>query len=263
MIAGGTTIAELLDAHPELRDILASLTPHCALFTDRPRLKMMAPRMTVAQAAGIAGVPAAELVAVLRRAIGEPETSAAAEASGARDAGAESPPTLAGRCTVHLDVREDIRHGLEPFARIMAAVKELGEREVLVLRAPFEPIPLYEVLGRRGLAHWTERRGADDWAVWFYREPGAAGAAEAADLEPAATRATTIIDVRGLEPPQPMVSVLERLDSLGPSQQLLVIHDRRPMFLYPVLDDRGFVHETRQAGADRVEIVIRRSGTRG
>ena len=30
--------------------------------------------------------------------------------------------------------------------------------EALVLRAPFEPIPLYDVLGKRGFAHWAERR---------------------------------------------------------------------------------------------------------
>jgi uncharacterized protein (DUF2249 family) len=160
---------------------------------------------------------------------------------------------------VHLDAREDIRRGIEPFARIMAAVKGLREEDVLVLRAPFEPIPLYEVLGRRGLAHWTERRAADDWAVWFYREPAAAGRAAPADPGPAATASTTsVVDVRGLEPPLPMVRVLERLDGLEPGQELLVIHERRPVFLYPQLDERGFVYETREAGPGRVEISIRR-----
>jgi uncharacterized protein (DUF2249 family) len=255
MIAGGTTIAELLDTHPELVNVLADFNPHLASFRDRGQLKIMAPRITVAQAAGMAGVPAPELVAVLRRAVGEQVADVERETDEREHA---TPPDLAGRRRVHLDVRDDIRHGLEPFARIMAAVKELGEEEVLVLRAPFEPIPLYEVLGRRGLAHWTERRGADDWAVWFYRGPGTAGAGEHANVEPTATTETIIVDVRGLEPPQPMVCVLERLDRLQPGQTLLVIHSRRPMFLYPQLDERGFVHETRQAAPDRVEIRIRR-----
>ena len=51
----------------------------------------------------------------------------------------------------------------------MAAVQALGADQVLVLRAPFEPVPLYGVLDRRGFAHWTESRAPDDWSVWFWR----------------------------------------------------------------------------------------------
>jgi hypothetical protein len=45
-----------------------------------------------------------------------------------------------------------------------------------------------------------------------------------------------------LAPPPPMVLVLERLDTLQPGETLEVLHDRRPLFLYPQLDARGFVH---------------------
>ncbi len=69
---------------------------------------------------------------------------------------------------VDLDVREDLRRGNEPFSRIMAAVAALVPGQVLVLRAPFEPAPLYRVLGQRGFAHWTESHAADDWSVWIY-----------------------------------------------------------------------------------------------
>jgi hypothetical protein len=81
---------------------------------------------------------------------------------------------------VHLDVREDIRRGKAPFARIMATVERLGPDQVLVLRAPFEPIPLCAVLGMRGFGHWTESRAPDDWSVWFWRgDSGLVGAGRA------------------------------------------------------------------------------------
>lgn len=260
MISADTTMAELLDAHPGLVDVIADFHPHVAWFRDRARLGMMGRRITVAQAAGMAGVPARELLAALRRSLGQPETDVEVEAGSAPRPSGGPPPALAGLRPVHLDVREDIRQGIEPFARIMAAVKKLGADEALALRAPFEPLPLYAVLGRRGLAHWSEHRGADDWVVWFYQEPAPAGATERAAVGPASpTPATIIVDVRGLEPPQPMVRVLERLDGLGPGQELLVVHDRRPMFLYPLLEERGFVHESREAGPGRVEILIRRA----
>ena len=159
---------------------------------------------------------------------------------------------------VHLDVRADIARGEEPLPRIMRAVKALGEDEILVLRAPFDPLPLYEVLGRRGLAHWTEREGANDWHVWFYRDE-VPSAAPAPSRPGGAVRGRTVVDVRGLEPPQPMVRVLEALDWLAPGAELEVLHERRPTFLYPQLEDRGFVHETDEPEPGLIRIRIRRA----
>ena len=170
---------------------------------------------------------------------------------------APRPALLAGRRPVHVDVRDDIRRGGEPFARIMAAVKGLGDENALVLRAPFEPFPLYDILARRGLAHWTERQAADDWAIWFYRETAAEAPPSSAN-RPSAVGADLTIDVRGMEPPLPMVRVLERLDTLDEGAKLEVIHDRRPMFLYPQLDERGFAHETDEPEPGGVRIRIRK-----
>lgn len=160
---------------------------------------------------------------------------------------------------VDVDVRSDIRAGIEPFSRIMAAVKALGAGDVLVVRAPFEPAPLYDVLGRRGFTHWTECREANDWSVWFFRPSDSRS--PAVERDAAAESAPPTIDVRGLEPPQPMMRVLERLETLAPSETLVVLHDRRPMLLYPKLEDRGFAHETDEPEAGLVRIRIRRRTT--
>jgi uncharacterized protein (DUF2249 family) len=153
-------------------------------------------------------------------------------------------PMLMARLTlrpVEVDVRGDLARGVEPFARIMDAVARLGDDEALVLRAPFEPKPLYGVLGKRGFEHWAESRDPRDWSVWFWRP-----------------REVTL-DVRGLEPPRPMVTVLEGLDTLRAGETLVVVHDRRPVFLYPQLDERGFTHETDETEPGVVRIRIRRA----
>jgi len=67
------------------------------------------------------------------------------------------------------------------------------------------------------------------------------------------------LDVRGLEPPLPMVRVLERVEALEPGGVLTVLHDRRPVFLYPQLDKRGARHETDEPQPGLVRIVIRKS----
>jgi uncharacterized protein (DUF2249 family) len=261
MISGDVTVGRLLDEHPELLDVLAEAHPQFARLRNRVLRSVMAPRVTVAQAARIAGMEPETLLARLRAAAGTPAPAAPEAAPPAEPAVAPAPEprpaVLAALRPVHVDVRPDLREGREPFARIMAAVRDLAGDEVLVLRAPFEPIPLYDVLGRRGFAHWTERHDAADWAVWFYR--GAPGGETA---EPAATAAGShcdalVIDVRGLEPPQPMLRVLERLDTLEAGQALVVLHERRPVFLYPLLDERGFVHETQDVDPGLVRIVIR------
>lgn len=51
------------------------------------------------------------------------------------------------------------------------------------------------------------------------------------------------IDVRGLEAPEPMIAILQALDS-GVVDTALIAHlDREPIFLYPELDDRGWAYE--------------------
>lgn len=269
MITGDLTVARLIDAHPELVEVLAEYHPHFRRLRNALLRRVMAPRVSIAQAARMAGVAPEELLAVLRRAVGEPESPRAdeREAPAAEPSPAERRPEalldLPGSRLVAVDVREDVRRGQEPFARIMAAVNALGPDQVLVLRAPFEPIPLYDVMGKRGFAHWTERHAPDDWSVWFHQGACASvGAAEPVGAGNTMRDPVQVIDVRGLEPPQPMVRVLEALDRLGPGAQLEVLHERRPIFLYPQLDERGFTHETDEPEPGLVRIVIRRPEAR-
>jgi uncharacterized protein (DUF2249 family) len=91
-----------------------------------------------------------------------------------------------------------------------------------------------------------------------------AGAAAAvgvplAELLQALEAATTVtLDVRGLEPPQPLVRVLDRLETLGAGDRLAVVLDRRPMLLYPQLEARGFAHATDEATPGVVRVLITR-----
>lgn len=160
---------------------------------------------------------------------------------------------------VDLDVREELRAGGEPFARIMAAVHGLQPSSVLRVRAIFEPAPLYRVLGKQGFAHATEELGPEDWRVWFYREQAAATA-----IEPAAPPSATllddpdlvVLDVRDLDPPEPMVRTLEALARLPRGKTLVQLNSRVPQFLLPKLHQRGFVHEIHEHG-DVVRVLIR------
>jgi uncharacterized protein (DUF2249 family) len=48
------------------------------------------------------------------------------------------------------------------------------------------------------------------------------------------------VDARGLEPPQPMVTILEAVGGLNAGSEIHARTDRRPMHLFAQLEQRGF-----------------------
>jgi len=48
------------------------------------------------------------------------------------------------------------------------------------------------------------------------------------------------IDVRELDPPDPMVAILGQLDRAGQAGPVTVHHDRQPIYLFPELAERGW-----------------------
>jgi uncharacterized protein (DUF2249 family) len=52
------------------------------------------------------------------------------------------------------------------------------------------------------------------------------------------------LDARGLEPPQPMMKILEAVTVLPAGATLAARTDRQPLLLYPLLEQRGFTYET-------------------
>ncbi|MCC6180097.1 MAG: DUF2249 domain-containing protein [Chloroflexi bacterium] len=69
-------------------------------------------------------------------------------------------------------------------------------------------------------------------------------------------KATREIDVSHLPPPLPMVRILETLRELGDGETLLVRHTRRPIHLYPKLEELGCTHETVERDPKQIEVLI-------
>ena len=169
-----------------------------------------------------------------------------------------------------LDVRDDLRSGREPFSKIMAAAAALPVDAVLHLRATFEPLPLFTVLGKRGFVHEVREHAEDDWSVWFWRpapehntDPGAAEHGhtppdQPAGIDPAGPGdpQTVWLDVRGLEPPEPMMRTLAALATLSDGHQLVQVNVRVPQFLLPMLAERGYACDVDASHADRVLVRI-------
>jgi uncharacterized protein (DUF2249 family) len=69
-----------------------------------------------------------------------------------------------------LDVRTIIAEGVEPFAKIRAAVEALRPGEGLSVLAPFLPSPLIEKLGSEGFQSRVEHQSGTCWVTHFWRE---------------------------------------------------------------------------------------------
>jgi len=67
------------------------------------------------------------------------------------------------------DVRDLIRHGVEPFPEVRKRVDALKPDEGLIIVAPFLPSPLIELLGGEGFESKVERGAGADWIVYFWR----------------------------------------------------------------------------------------------
>jgi uncharacterized protein (DUF2249 family) len=138
----------------------------------------------------------------------------------------------------------------------MQTVARLKPSEQLLLIAPFEPAPLYAVLAQQGFSHQSKATTDGDFEVLFTRRPGDPASPSAAPAsaqptqgsKPRACSGSPVleVDARGLEPPQPLVKILEALATLPEGAQLRARTDRRPMHLYAQLEERGFVGESEE-----------------
>ncbi|NVB82562.1 MAG: DUF2249 domain-containing protein [Kofleriaceae bacterium] len=262
MIHASDRVATVLAQDARLLDVFIAASPAFEKLRSSAMRKTMARLVTVEQAARIAGVDATVLVDRLNEVL-----LGAAPSKSADDSRTASvaplppiPPSLRSHAPdriVDLDVREDLRAGKEPFRRILDAARALPVGSVLRVRAIFEPAPLYAVLAKHGLGHATECLGPEDWRVWFHHEAPTPGREEPTEVAAPADGDVIVLDVRGLEPPEPMVRTLEALATMPRGMTLVQLNVRVPQYLLPKLAERGFTYEVREQGPDLVRLFIR------
>jgi uncharacterized protein (DUF2249 family) len=257
-------ISEVLKAYPQLLDVLVDLSPAFSKLRNPVLRKVQTRLVTVRQAAGIAGIDPSDLVRDLNAALGMSTPDEPVEA--VREQPRQRPGWLDVAPVVRdLDVREMLAKGREPFRLITGTAREVGEGEVMRLLTNFEPVPLFEALGKLGFSHWSDRLDGEDWATFFHRDgaatsPGITPSAPPVDWDLPAVAEVTI-DVTELVPPEPMIRILRTLEELPEGARLLVHHVRRPMHLYDRLNEMGYPHDTREIGPARVDVMIHKPVT--
>jgi uncharacterized protein (DUF2249 family) len=152
------------------------------------------------------------------------------------------------------DVRDipcRIKHG-----QILQRWADLPVGGHFVLVNDHDPIPLYHQFAAEfpGAFTWDyEVRGPDVFEVKIGKVRAVEAKAferpsvKATCTERAQTNSTALeLDVRGMEPPEPLIRILGALESLPTGQQLCARTDREPCHLFREAAQRGFQHTSHE-----------------
>lgn len=266
-IAATTKISALIKANPDAVEAIASINRHFEKLRNPVLQKLLASRVTIADAARIGGCEVEafyEKLAPLGFTVSPGKKSVALQEENTALVMPAFLEKLPPENIITLDVREDIAQGRDPFLKIICTVEEVDEASALLLVNTFEPTPLLSILARRGYTSFTNVIGPDLVHTYFWLK-GEKEAVEEASRTPDNSFDEELtrfagkmnkVDVRHLEMPQPMVTILNELEQLPPGKALYVAHRRLPQFLLPKLKERGFALVSKDLGPGEVHLII-------
>jgi uncharacterized protein (DUF2249 family) len=258
-----TKISEILKEKPEAIDAIASINRHFKKLQNPFLRKMLAPRVNVAAAAQVGNSTINEMLKALEDAgfevAYEQEINLNKEISTELD--------MERTNIIDLDVRPILDSGVDPFNVIMDGLKTLKDDETLRIINTFEPIPLLNIIKKKGYEYESERPEEGVVHTYLKKNAGELLADEAApkvsdreltyeDLERKYEGKLNEIDVRDLEMPMPMVTILEAIETLEEGHALYVHHKRLPQYLLPELKEREFDYKTQEVDADNMKLII-------
>lgn len=163
-------------------------------------------------------------------------------------------PTSQSIDLTRFDVREipcRVKH-----AQIFQRWSDLAVGAYFVLVNDHDPVPLYYQFAAQfpGAFEWEYlQRGPDEFQVKITKLAAVDSAVPALPGRTCGSHATRApqpggdvlqIDARGLEPPEPLIRILDALAALPAGRKLHAITDRQPCHLFGEAENRGFRHDS-------------------
>ncbi len=250
-----TTIGALIKHNPEVIDAIAELSPRFNKLRNPVLRKLMTARTTIAMAAKVGGCKVEDLVSRILplgfefQNLNE-ETSSIAPSSAL---------WINGPAKI-LDVRPILEKGNDPLREIMKNVAELEDGMVLKLVNSFKPVPLINLLARQGFEAFV-KKNSQTVDTYFRRKNQVKNKSDQylhGSFEQTFDKyknSLIEIDVRNLEMPKPMMTILEEVEKLPSGFALWVQHRKVPVYLLPELKDRGYTSCIKE-NPDGVQLLI-------
>jgi len=168
IITPKTKIHELLQAYPELEELLIEMAPVFKKLQHPVLRRTIARVTTIQQAAAVGEIPVQQLVNTLRAKVGQ-DSLEGIDSIGGKPT--EKPHWLnEARIVIRLDARPVIEAGGHPLGEVLTGVSDLKPGEIFLLTTPFVPAPLIERVVEQGFDAWTEKISSDHFCSYFLKK---------------------------------------------------------------------------------------------
>ncbi len=262
-ISANTKIATLLKHNASALEAIISITPKFEKLRNPLLRKLMAGRTSIGMASKISGCNVEDFFVKLAP-LGFEVDDVNMPVNEAKPHLPAFFNSLKPDQIQELDVRPIIDAGEDPLSLIVKSAKNIQQGEILKIINSFEPTPLLSLLKRQGFDHYVDT--IDDYVVetYFYKtgdgvldndQVESAGEGWDFYLEKFADQLETV-DVRELSMPQPMMTILEAIETLPTEKALFVYHKRIPVFLLPELKEKGFDFRIKEISENQVHLLI-------
>ncbi len=164
-------IGELLEAYPELEEVLIEAAPAFKKLRNPVLRRTIAKITSIRQAAQVGGVSLGEIIGRLRAAAGIEEELV--ERSAEPLSPGDRPEWVdAVEPAEVFDAVETVESGGHPLPQVMSALEGLEPGEVYAIVTPFVPAPMIDVVREKGYSTWTERLAPERFKSYFMRPRG-------------------------------------------------------------------------------------------
>ncbi|KJF43651.1 DUF1858 domain-containing protein [Draconibacterium sediminis] len=168
IITPKTKIFDLLEAYPQLEDILISAAPPFKKLRNPVLRRTITKITTLSQAATIGGLKVEELINKLRGEVGQSNVDTVGDESVHYKT--KKPEWFNESSIVEtIDIREMLNAGEQPVHEVMSAIKKLKESEILKVIAPFIPAPLLDKSLSMNYSHWLNKKSEEEYWVFFVK----------------------------------------------------------------------------------------------
>ena len=276
VISEHTRVSEVIKANADSIAAIAALAKPLRKLNNPLLRRVMAPRVTLAEAAAIGGCSLTDIRAALEP-LGFQFAADESAADPEMPKPVQQPDWLAGAGDTQkdlFDVRSMIASGDDPLKAIVQRYRALPPGNLLCIINSFIPYPLLSLLEKKGARSYVETVGANEHHTWFFK-PGA----PQEELETSTSDRVVMhdgpsfervlsafpeaqrirLDVRPLPMPLPMETILETLPTLARDQVLYVRHKRVPLHLLEELADQAYAAHIHEVGEGDVRMLIVRA----
>lgn len=167
VISPKTKVLQLIEAYPQLEDILISQVPVFKKLKNPVLRKTVAKIATLQQAATIGNIEVGQLINLLRKEVGQDLISIES-----KSAFNSSKPSWFDEKLIdkEFDVREMLAAGEHPVNQVMADLKQMKNNAIYKLISSFIPAPLIDKASSLEIEHWVFEENNEKYFVYFYKK---------------------------------------------------------------------------------------------